>query len=156
MTAIETTALAWGIKKSFLGYLENLPDCMFAENDGASRDPDTGLFQFPFQRRVELDEGGYRLEFSGDIRIKAHGGMLLVILMNPWLEINERGIELSVVDLMHWPDTSNREVIGHSPITVAPENLRSQEIPLILAESAVETFNNVYQPGEPLDPVVLI
>lgn len=145
--------LAWGIKKSFLGYLESLPDCVFAENDGASRDPHTGLFQFPFHRRVELDEGGYRLEFSGDIRIKAHGGMLLVILMNPWLKISERGVELSVVDLMHWPDTSQRELIGHSPLMEAPGDA---EFPLVLAESAVETFNNVYQPGEPLDPVVLV
>ncbi|RSZ63828.1 hypothetical protein EAH68_06220 [Corynebacterium hylobatis] len=145
-----TADLAWGIKHSFLGYLESLPDCMITTEDGASRDEATGAFVFPSARRIELDGNGYRLEFKGDVRIKAHGGMLLVIFMHPWLTFLDGRVELSVVDLMHWPDTSRREVLGISDTT------HGTEFPLRLAESALETFNGVYQAGEPLDPVKLV
>lgn len=141
--------LRWGIKDSFLGYLESLPDCRIATNEGAVREGSGGAFRFPYVRRTELNDGGYRLEFNGDVRIQAHGGMLLVIFMAPWLTIRPEGAELSVVDLMHWPDTSQREVLGISAETEGPD------FPLRLAESALETFNNVYPPGEALAPVRL-
>lgn len=141
--------LAWGIKSSFLGYLESLPDCTIGTGGGAWRDAGTGRFHFPLAQRVELDDDGVRLEYSGEVRIQAHGGMLLVILMNPWLSIGAGRTEFSTVDLMFWPDTSHREVLGVSGIT------SGTEFPLTLAESAVETFNNVYPAGEPLDPVFL-
>lgn len=153
----EPYQLSWGIKRSFLRYLESLPDCAIATNDGATRDGESGEFCFPFMAKTELDENSYRLEFSGDARIKAHGGMLLVIFMNPWLTFTESSVEFSVVDLMAWPDTSQREVLGVSPLgaSTEPEASVATEFPLRLAESAVETFNNVYQAGEPLEPVKL-
>ena len=141
--------LAWGIKSSFLSYLESLPDCTVSTLDGAWRDATTGQFHFPLEQRVDLSDGGVRLEFRGDVRIQAHGGMLLLILMSPWLSIGTDRTEFSVVDLMHWPDTSHREIMGVSGTTSGPE------FPLTLAESAVETFNSVYRAGEVLDPVIL-
>lgn len=145
-----TATLSWGIKRSFLGYLEGLPDCMIATNDGASRNGSSGEFRFPFARRTELSGGDHRLEFEGDVRIKAHGGMLLVIFMRPWLTFTDGRVELSVVDLMYWPDTSRREILGTS------ETTQGTQFPLTLADTALETFNNVYQAGEPLDPVRLV
>lgn len=144
-----TASLSWGIKRSFLDYLESLPDCVIATNDGAYREDSSGVFVFPYVGRTELRGGHHRLEFNGDVRIRAHGGMLLVIFMNPWLTFTDGGVELSVVDLMHWPDTSRREVLGVSDL------VQGTEFPLTLAESALETFNNVYPAGVPLDPVKL-
>lgn len=145
-----TASLSWGIKRSFLGYLESLPDCIIATNDGAYREESSGTFVFPYVGRTELGGGHHRLEFKGDVRIRAHGGMLLVIFMDPWLTFTDGRVELSVVDLMHWPDTSRREVLGVSDL------VQGAEFPLILAESALETFNNVYPAGVPLDPVKLL
>lgn len=147
MTGVQR--LSWGIKRSFLNYVESLPDCMVTMDKGVVRNPQSGEFEFPLASREDLNEG-YRLEFGGDLRIKAHGGMLLVIFMDPWLTVTGSGVELSVIDLMHWPDTSRREVIGHSPNPTGPE------YPMVLAETAMETFNNVYQVGEALDPVRLV
>ncbi|OAV51044.1 HtaA domain-containing protein [Enteractinococcus helveticum] len=141
--------LLWGIKRSFLGYLERLPDCMIATNEGVRRDSETGDFIFPLEERQELASGGYRWKFGGDLRIQAHGGMLLVIFMNPWLTVTDTGTELCVIDPMHWPDTSQREVLGVSQET------SGSEFPLVLAEEALETFNNVYPAGESLAPVRL-
>ncbi|MCS5478136.1 HtaA domain-containing protein [Corynebacterium sp. YIM 101645] len=145
-----TADLSWGIKRSFLGYLESLPDCLITTEGGADRDEASGAFRFQYARKTELDGGGHRLEFNGDVRIRAHGGMLLVIFMNPWLSFTGSRVELSVVDLMHWPDTSRREILGIS------ENTDGTEFPLNLAESALETFNGVYPAGEPLDPAILV
>lgn len=144
------TNLSWGIKNSFLNYIESLPDCRIATNDGSFRDEQTGAFVFPYTGRTELDGDDYRLEFAGDVRMQAHGGMLLIIFMNPWLTFSENGVELSVVDLMYWPDTSKREVLGTSGAA------EGSEFPLALTASALETFNNVYQAGEPLAPAKLV
>lgn len=141
--------LSWGIKGSFLRYLESLPDCRIAMNDGVHRDSTTGDFMFPLSECVDLASGGYRLKFSGDLRIQAHGGMLLVIFMNPWLTVTDAGAELCTIDLMHWPDTSKREILGLSTETTGPE------FPLVLAKQALGTFNNVYPVGEQLAPARL-
>lgn len=138
--------LFWGIKPSFLRYVKSLPDCLITTQDGARQDSRTGEFIFPLSERKELTNGGYSLEFSGDVRIKAHGGMLLLIFMNPWLTLTDAGTELSVIDLMHWPDTSKREIIGRSLESTGTE------FSMRLAEQALETFNNVYPAGEPLAP----
>lgn len=148
--------LAWGIKPSFLSYLEGLDDFVTVTDDGVYRDESSGAFIFPFASYAELPGGGVRFEFKGDLRLKAHGGMLLVILMNPWLTMTDEGAELSVVDLMAWPDTSRRETIGVP--AGKPEKLGDGvlEVPLQLAASGVEMFNNVYPAGTDLSPARLL
>jgi hypothetical protein len=83
--------------------------------------------------------------------MRAHHGMLLVILMDPWLTETEDGIELSVVDLTAWPDTSRRQVLGRGP--AVPGLLAGEgpvSVPLELAAESVELFNDVYPAGTPL------
>lgn len=149
--------LSWGIKVSFLSYLEGLDDFAVVTNDEVRRDESTGAFVFPFAARTQLPGGGHRFEFRGDLRLKAHGGMLLVIIMNPWLTMTHEGAELSVVDLMAWPDTSRREAIGIS--TKNPEdhvNNGVLEVPLQLTAAGVEMFNNVYPAGTDLAPARIV
>jgi Htaa len=148
--------LEWGIKSSFLSYLDGLGDSVTVTNDGVRRDVSCDTFIFPFDAYTELPGGGFRLEFRGDLRLKAHGGMLLVILMNPWLTMTHEGAELSVVDLMAWPDASRRETIGVS--TGNPEERGSGvlEVPLQLTANGVDLFNNVYPAGTDLSPARLL
>jgi hypothetical protein len=148
--------LAWGIKPSFLSYLDGLGDSAIMTDGGVRRDESGEDFVFPFTGREELPGGGVRLEFGGDLRLKAHGGMLLVIFMNPSLTLTSEGAELSVVDLMAWPDTSRRETIAVS--AGEPNNLENGtlEVPLQLAANGVETFNNVYPAGTTLAPARLL
>jgi hypothetical protein len=148
--------LGWGIKPSFLSYLDGLGDSVTVTNDGVSRDESSGAFIFPFDAYTELPGGGFRLEFRGDLRLKAHGGMLLVILMNPWLTMTHEGAELSVVDLMAWPDTSRRETIGVSAGNPEEHGNGVLEVPLQLTANGVEMFNNVYPAGTDLSPARLL
>lgn len=144
--------LDWGIKPSFLSYLQGLEDLHVTTNDGARVSELGESFIFPLAARRELSDGGIRLEFNGDLRLKAHGGMLLVILMNPWLTITPDGVELSVVDLMAWPDTSRRESIAISDEGYRYAGNGDLDIPLRLTANGVETFNNVYPEGTVLAP----
>lgn len=147
--------LAWGVKTSFLAYLQGLEDLQITTNDGVRVNETGDLFTFPFAASTELSDGRRRLEFDGDLRLKAHGGMLLVIFMKPWLEITPDGAELSVVDLMAWPDTSRREVIAVSTEEYRFAESSDFEIPMQLTAAGVETFNNVYPPGAALAPAVV-
>lgn len=144
--------LAWGIKPSFLSYLQGLEDLLVMANDGATASEHGDVFNFPFAARTDLPEGGMRLEFTGDLRLKAHGGMLLVIFMNPWLTLAPEGAELSIVDLMAWPDTSRRETIAVSSEGYSYAGNGDIEVPLQLTANGVETFNNVYPQGSMLAP----
>ncbi|MFH5824556.1 HtaA domain-containing protein [Georgenia sp. AZ-5] len=148
--------LAWGIKPSFLSYLDGLGDSRIVTNGGVHPGEPGDAYVFPFVARTELSGGGVRLEFGGDLRLTAHGGMLLVIFMNPWLTMTPEGAELSVVDLMAWPDTSQRETIGISAGDHQESGNGVLEVPLKLAASGVETFNNVYPAGTELAPARLL
>lgn len=148
--------LTWGVKSSFLSYLDGLEDSSVVTNDGARRDAQNGPFVFPFVSRKQFSSGELRFEFSGDLRFKAHDGMLLVIFMRPWITITPRSAELSVVDLMKWPDTSYRETLGFNTNEPGEPDNGVLEVPLKLSGPGVETFNNVYPEGTELAPANLV
>lgn len=151
---VRLPTLSWGIRTSFMRYLHAIEDFKMGAADGASINDSADEFSFPGSTQTELANGGVRLEFSGELRLQAHGGMLQVILMNPWLSFTPNGVELSVVDLMAWPDTSRRETIAVSPAEVAAVPL-PREIELVLTATGAETFNNVYLEGTPMLPAKL-
>ncbi|QCU79589.1 hypothetical protein E7744_14805 (plasmid) [Citricoccus sp. SGAir0253] len=144
--------LSWSIKASFLQYLDTIEDFSIDARDGARHDTGSRSFLFPLTAREALLQGGVRLKFGGQVRLKAHGGMLLLILMDPWLELSAAGTELSVVDLMSWPDTTRRELIGWSAERPLAAGRELVEVPLQLADSGVEMFNGVYPAGTDLAP----
>lgn len=149
--------LHWSIKDSFLNYFHALPDGKIELFHEASLEEQTGCLVFPFAGQQTTSEGATtRIEFSGDVRLQAHGGMLLVILMKPWIEISGNNIALSIVDLMAWPDTSRREVIGTSTDKIIEVSNSVFEIPVELTENAVEIFNNVYPAGTAMAPLRLV
>lgn len=148
--------MVWEVKPSFISYIRSLEDGEIVPSDGAepAAAPDVG-WRFPFVR--ERQEGPARtLEFRGQLRISAHGGMLLLILMDPWLTFTGDKMVLSVVDLMRWPDRSVRQALGIGPTpakTVPGSGL--PDIRLQLAAGAEELFNGVYPAGTDLAPAFL-
>lgn len=152
-----TWDLHWSIKDSFLAYFHALPERKIELFDDASLEEQTGCLVFPFAGQQATSDGAVtRIEFSGDVRLQAHGGMLLVILMKPWIEISGNNIALSFVDLMAWPDTSRREIIGTLIDEIIEVSDNVLEIPVKLTTNAVEIFNNVYPAGTAMAPVRLI
>lgn len=148
--------LSWGIKHSFNRYVDAMPDGQRAAGAGATEMPD-GTFFF------ELDDaGGFDavacqgvIKYQGDVRYKAHRGVLFVMIVDPWLEFNDGRGQLSVVDATHWPSREQRMVLatleptpGQGPL---PPGWMSMDAKITPA--GVELFNNVYSVGESLAPV---
>lgn len=149
--------LVWGVKDSFIHYVRDLPDGLIAPFGSAQTIPSavTDEWLFPYAGN-EADGTGVRIRFEGELRIRAHHGMLLVILMNPWLTFTETGVVLSVVDLVAWPDTTKRQVLATGPsVSPGPENTEVS-VALSLTEEAVDLFNGVYAPGTALAPARLV
>ena len=93
--------LSWGVKQSFVGYVEAAGGTVDLAG-GAERTPD-GAFLFPGAAESTLARGpDGRLtgegRFEGQVSFKAHGGMLGVVLTDPWVEATEAGLVLTVAE----------------------------------------------------------
>ena len=148
--------LSWGIKQSFNQYVDATRDGQRGAGAGATEMPD-GTFFFELADATEFDPatGLGIIKYQGDVRYKAHGGVLFVMIVDPWLEFGRNGAELSVVNTEHWPQRDNRMVLA----TLEPSEALLGLPPgwaclqALITPSGVELFNNVYAPGEALDPV---
>jgi hypothetical protein len=148
-------SLEWAVKGSFVGYVCSMPDGSIDAIEGTGCRPQGNSWSFAPSPSEPAGAGGL-LRFSGELRFRAHDGMLLVILMDPWLTVTDEEVELSVVDLTAWPDRSRREVLARGPALKAGAlSASSVSLPLVLAETAVDIFNVVYPPGTALAPAIL-
>jgi hypothetical protein len=149
--------LSWGVKGSFTRYIDSMPDGRRGSGHGATEAGD-GVYFF------ELDDASGRgpergetvLKYRGDVRYKGHGGMLFVMIVDPWVEFRPEGTVLTVVNAEHWPAKERRIelatlVPGQPGEAGLPEGWRRFDA--FLAPAAVEVFNGVYAAGEPLEPV---
>ncbi|MGD6979063.1 MULTISPECIES: HtaA domain-containing protein [Citricoccus] len=148
--------LSWGVKGSFTRYVASMPDGRYGAGHGATETADGAFF-------FELDDAsGYDpraqeglVKYRGDVRFKAHGGMLFVMIVDPWLEFHEDGVLLTVVDAERWPDRDHRITLA----TLRPDERGSRGLPpgwrcqeARLSAEGAAVFNDVYPVGEVLEP----
>lgn len=81
------TGLIWGLKASFLAYLERMGDRPTTTSGGGGI-TDAGDFYFELADDTEFDQftGLGILKFRGGIHFAAHFGMLNLTIADPWLE----------------------------------------------------------------------
>lgn len=155
--AVARPGLSWGVKSSFTRYIDSMPDGRRGAGYGAT-EAGEGVYFF------ELDDAsGYDpalrqgiIKYCGDLRYKGHGGMLFVMVVDPWVEFREAGAVLTVVDAEHWPNRERRiELASLAPAAAgAPRLPRGWgQLDARLTAAGVEVFNGVYALGELLDPV---
>jgi hypothetical protein len=140
------TFLLWPVKSSLLRYVSALPDGALSVEDGAEADPEAGVFAFPGDPE---DPSGRR--FRGDLRLRAHGGMLFVRVARPALEtVDGGGLALTVLAPGEG-ETEERLVLAH-----LAERARTDGAVLYdarLSEPGAALFGGYYRPGEELDPL---
>lgn len=141
--------MRWGVKASFVSYVARMPDGAMSVSGGAV-DTDGG-YVFPVSDASGFDArtGSGTLRFEGDLRFRAHGGMLLVRLADPEVATDENGAWLSVVDA-----AGERIRLCHLGAPHAAEG-GGIEIPTALTAEGVSYFNDVYAEGTPLEPLVI-
>lgn len=153
------TGMVWGVKDSFLNYLLRLPGSRQKTGFGAGR-LDTGEFFFSLDDESSFDRSSHTglLKFSGLVHLTAHGGMLNVQLINPWLEISGQDAVLSVIDRQQSldPDARIELVSIELPTpTTDGETVMWAAAGTRLSAPAVALFNDVYSAGEAFDPLTL-
>lgn len=148
--------MSWGIKQSFNEYIQAMPDGRRGAGHGATEMPD-GTFFFELADATDFEPQGRRgvIKYQGDVRYKAHQGMLFVMVVDPWLEFDDGVAVLSIVDAEQWPNRERRMVLA----TLKPADgtgrlpLGWERMDAHLTQEGVDMFNNVYTLREQLDPV---
>lgn len=147
--------MSWGVKRTFTRYVSTMPDGRYGAGGGATEVVD-GTFFFELEDATGYDpvrQEGFA-KYRGDIRYKAHGGVLFVMLVDPWLELRDGVGELSVVDAEHWPGREQRLALATLRSDSGeglPPGWEQLEARLTPAGAAI--FNDVYAVGELLEPV---
>jgi hypothetical protein len=159
--ADQTFGLLWGIKSSFVGYVGRMPDGRSVLEAGA-RSLDAGRIVFPPLRsawRTTLDNAEERFwEFGGSVCFSGHFGMLHVLIASPTIAVRDGIGEMTVADPFA-TESGERLVLANLTLQAqpAPPGLliwTSTEV--LMSPQASELFNDVYQAGEPFDPLTLV
>lgn len=140
------TLMIWPVKSSLLRYISALPDGALSVEDGAEANPGTGVFVFPGD---PADSSGRR--FRGDLRLRAHGGMLFVRIARPAVEIVDGGGVTLTVLAPGEGETEGRLALAH--LTERARTGRAVLYGARLSEPGATLFGGYYRPGEELDPV---
>lgn len=152
--------MIWGIKRSFLAYLARQPGTRDMFGDGAGKLP-TGQYSFDLSNDDDFDAvaPAGTLKFRGTVRLIAHRGHLVVTISDPWIVLDERGSgRLSIsTRTSESGEDSRRDLLDlNAPRPgIDDRGLLWTGIEAALTASAVDVFNEVYPPGEPLDPLTL-
>ena len=97
---MRVTTLGWGVKASFRAYVEAAGGAITAA-DGASRAPDGGfVFEAAPDSDLAVEDGrpAGTGRFRGRAVFQAHGGLLSVTLVDPWVEPAADGWVLSIAE----------------------------------------------------------
>ena len=150
-------ALLWGVRATFVRYVARQPGASASVGGGAASTSDN-RFVFPsFSADASADStAATTMEFAGSVQFTAHGGILDLLLADPWLEENRRTLRLSFATRGANGQLSRTAVaeLIEKPAGRHDEGRRHWEAKLTQQGSAV--FGGMYSPGESLDPVFLI
>jgi hypothetical protein len=150
--------LTWGIKRSFIKYMRELPDGAVSATDGAEM-LDSGFFNFPpGGGDYDPAAGTGTLRFSGDVRMSGHYGMLFVRITDPWVSFSPTGGVLSIPagDANTAADAPERiplVTFNAAVPRVAGEHLVWQSVEAFLTPEGREVFNGQYETFQAMDPL---
>ncbi|QSE92779.1 HtaA domain-containing protein [Rhodococcus pseudokoreensis] len=152
-------SLLWGVRESYVNYVRSLPDGAVHCADGVRALDDVGgraAWAFEHAESAPIDADPDELRFRGDLRFAGHGGMMFVMILDPWISFTATGVRMTVVDLDAWPDTSVRMTLAESLPGWRRQADCLAEIPIALHEAGCQVFGNIYPAGTPLSPVRIL
>lgn len=145
--------LVWGIRQSLLNYIGLLPDGDVAFS-GGSRGSTGGPFSF-FSEEMVYDEATREgtMKFGGRVAIEGHGGLLSVVLENPWVELSsDEGLLTTIV-------AGSRTAVARFLPGVPSAEAGSLEWPGCLAyltRAGVGWLGDQYVEGEEIAPIRIL
>ncbi|MET3923496.1 HtaA domain-containing protein [Arthrobacter sp. UYEF20] len=148
--------LSWGIKRSFIDYINSLPDGAVSAVNGAAID-EAGLFRFaPDAADYDAVRGTGILRFRGDVRLAGHHGMMFVRLLDPWIAFTGgRGIlSISTGDDGGQDRTAVAILRAGAPRDVGG-SLFWEHVDVVISPEGSELFDGQYAAGQPMDPLFI-
>jgi hypothetical protein len=149
--------LSWGIKRSFIEYINGLPDASVSVVNGATVD-ETGLFRFAAEKSdYDAVRGTGILRFRGDVRLSGHHGMMFVRLLDPWIVFTGgRGIlSISTGDDVGQDRTAVATLRSGAPRQAADGSLIWADVEVAITDEGSELFDGQYAAGQPMDPLFI-
>lgn len=147
MTEADQLRLRWAVKSSLATYVEGAAG-RITTSEPASTQGDEYVFPLA-ERRPGSD--GERFCFSGEVRFIAHGGLLDLVIRDPWVHADRAGWTLSIYD--------QRATDGRVLLAQLEAN-DSSTSPLVftarLTSTGAAVFDFNYPPGAELAPVALL
>lgn len=151
--------LHWGIKASFLEYIGRMSDGRGTVTDGATPTDGNIMVFEPDMSVVPTDPSRMQLfqAFRGDVRFAGHYGMLYVRIADPWVSVTDGVGTLTVLD-PYKPDDEPRLPLVR--FTLEQQHIDEDMLVWLstdvhLTEEGTGLFNDVYQPGEPFEPLAI-
>jgi hypothetical protein len=149
------TRLIWGVKQSFRTYVEASGGTIGA-GAGAERMAE-GVFAFAAAAGSDLAvEGGVLAgtgRFRGQVSFQAHGGLLSVTLVDPWVEATAGGWALSVAETAGSPRRMTIAKLDAGALALEPDGTTA--LPAATTLEGMMLLGDHYPPGTALDPVRL-
>ena len=149
--------LSWGIKRSFIDYINSLPDASVSVTDGATAD-EAGLFRFAADSSdYDAIRGTGILRFRGDVRLSGHHGMMFVRLLDPWIAFTGgRGIlSISIGDDVGRDRTAVASLRAGAPRQAADGSLVWADVEVAITDEGSELFDGQYAAGQSMDPLII-
>lgn len=151
--------LHWGIKASFVDYVNRMPDGRATVGAGAIPSEGNVVVFEPVTPASSWDAEDVDrvLRFRGEVRFVGHAGLLFVRLADPWITVRGEQAEMTVLDPSDPEGTSRRPLVRFSlrarPTTDDVSIWFSSDVRL--ASEATELWNDTYQAGEPFEPLAI-
>lgn len=148
--------LTWGIKRSFIAYIMDLPDGTVSATDGATV-VESSLFCFsPEESDYDVALGTGVLRFRGDVRLAGHHGMLFVRLLDPWIAFTGgRGV-LSISTGGN--GGQGRTAVGFVHAS-APRKIDGSlvwaDVDVVISPEGAELFDGQYAAQQSMDPLFI-
>lgn len=148
---VGNNGLRWGVKNSFVAYVEKMRDGAVFVADGATR-LDDGAFYFPFQDETHTERGSVR-RFLGAVHFTGHSGMLAVNLSGIEVTETSAGAVLSIADELSPQGRLTLVQLGEAEEGVTSSGV-TYPAPVLTDEGADLFFEN-YPAGTAFDAVTL-
>ena len=148
--------LRWAVKRSFVDYVQRMPDGRAAVADGAKGVEDGQVLFAPDPTVAPPTDDLDRFwAFSGQVWFDGHAGLLFVQVKAPWIALRGDTAELSVD-----AGTEGRLTLVTLRVEPAPSPAEGVEVwhgtEVALHAAGVELFNEVYPPGEPFEELTIV
>lgn len=143
--------LFWGVKESFVAYVQNLHDGKIEVKDGADY-LSSEQFYFPL-KELKGNELQVLAIFHGSVEFQAHFGLLSLSLKSPRLVIREGSADLAVSN-----QQGGWDHLAQFTLSIRDDDNTSmtwESVDATLTEAGSKFFGGPYSAGEGMSPMIL-